>query len=48
MKLLIQHGRVIDPATGRDEIADILVQDGVIEQVGKNISSQDAEIIDAT
>ena len=33
MKLLIQHGRVIDPANARDEIADILVQDGVIQHI---------------
>ncbi|MBQ9885679.1 MAG: dihydroorotase [Lachnospiraceae bacterium] len=37
MKLLIKNGRVIDPASGRDGIFDVLVSDGVIEKVGKNL-----------
>lgn len=47
MNILIKNGRVIDPASGRDEIADILVQDGLISRIEKNISSDDADIIDA-
>ena len=35
MKLLIQHGRVIDPATGRDEVADVAVAAGRILGIGK-------------
>ena len=35
MKILIQHGRVIDPATGRDEMADIAVAAGRILGIGK-------------
>ena len=30
MKLLIKGGRVVDPASGRDEVADVLVADGKI------------------
>jgi dihydroorotase len=30
MKLLIKGGRVVDPATGRDEVADVFVADGKI------------------
>lgn len=33
MKLLLQHGRVIDLANNRDEITDILLQDGVIQEI---------------
>ncbi len=31
--LLIKGGRVIDPASGRDETADVLVEDGVIRKI---------------
>ena len=37
MKLYIKNGRVIDPASGRDEIANILIIDGKISQIGKDI-----------
>ncbi len=35
MKILIQHGRVIDPATGRDEVTDVAVAAGRILGIGK-------------
>ena len=35
MKILIQHGRVIDPASGRDEVADVAVAAGRILGIGK-------------
>ncbi len=35
--LLIRGGRVVDPAHGRDEIADLLVVDGVIQAVGRRL-----------
>ncbi|WP_127088248.1 amidohydrolase family protein [Aquabacter cavernae] len=45
---LIKGGRVIDPATGRDEIADIGIAAGVITAIG-NIPAEDAETrIDAS
>lgn len=37
MKMLIKGGRVVDPSNGLDDIADILVKDGVIVAVEKNI-----------
>ena len=33
-KLLIRGGRVIDPANGVDQVADVLVEDGKIVAVG--------------
>ena len=27
-KLLLRNGRVLDPASGRDEVADVLLTDG--------------------
>jgi dihydroorotase len=47
--LLIKHGRVIDPASGHDAIADVLIENGVISGIGKDIAaSQGTEIFDAT
>jgi dihydroorotase len=35
MKILIQNGRVVDPATGRDEAADVAIAAGRIVAIGK-------------
>lgn len=35
MKILIQNGRVVDPATGRDEAADVAIAAGRIVSIGK-------------
>jgi dihydroorotase len=47
-KLLIRNGRVIDPATQFDGIADILVEDGRIAGVGRDIDAVGAEVFDAS
>jgi len=47
-RLLIHGGRVLDPASGRDEVADVLLVNGVVEAVGARLSAADAEVIDAT
>lgn len=47
MKLLVKGGRVIDPENKRDELLDILVEDGKITRVGKNLKAKDAETLDA-
>lgn len=46
-RVWIRGGRVIDPASGRDELADVLLEDGRVEAVGQDISPSDAEILDA-
>jgi imidazolonepropionase-like amidohydrolase len=47
--LLLEGGHVLDPATGRDEIADVLVRDGNIEAIGRSLGHPDgAEILDCT
>ena len=33
--ILIKDGRVIDPQTGLDETLDLVIQDGVIKEIGK-------------
>ena len=35
--VLLQGARVIDPANGLDGIADVLISDGKIAQVGPNL-----------
>ncbi len=45
--LVLRGGRVIDPASGRDESADVLVRDGRIERIGPGIEGGDAEVIRA-
>ena len=48
-QLLIRGGRVIDPDQGVDRIADVLVEDGVIKGVERNIEPPDgARTVDAT
>lgn len=47
--LVIRGGRVIDPASGRDEMADVVVECGVIRRVGPGAgdSAAGAQVIDA-
>ena len=46
--LLIQGGRIMDPATGRDEAADIRMEDGRITAIGANLPTAGTEVFDAT
>lgn len=39
MKILLKGGTVIDPASGLEEITDILIENRVIKRIGKNIRS---------
>jgi dihydroorotase len=46
--LLIKGGRVIDPASGHDALADIVVRSGRIEAISSSpVSSSDLDVIDA-
>ena len=45
--LLIRNGRIIDPANGMDEVADLCIEDGRIHAVGKGLSADGAEVMDA-
>jgi dihydroorotase len=46
--LLIKRGRVVDPASGFDEVADVLLADGKVRKIGKVSKPADAEVIDAS
>jgi len=34
-KILLKNGRILDPETRRDEIADILIEDDKISKIGQ-------------
>lgn len=46
MKQIFKGGRVIDPKNDLDGELDILVEDGIVQKVAKNIICEEAEIID--
>ncbi len=39
-KLLIKNCRVIDPASGRDGVADVWIEDGIVRGVGMGLSAK--------
>ncbi|MBR2045705.1 MAG: amidohydrolase family protein, partial [Agathobacter sp.] len=48
MKILIKGGRVLNPATNMDEIADVLVEDNKVVAIEKTIKEEADKVIDAT
>lgn len=47
MKLLIRRGRVIDPSQKLNGLIDVLIEHGRIVRLGKQLTSRDAEVVDA-
>ena len=47
-RLLIRGGRVLDPASDRDEVADLLVEDGAIAEIGSGLAAEGAEVVEAS
>ena len=47
MTILIKNGRVINPATKMDEIADVLVENGTVTKIEKGIKAKADREIDA-
>lgn len=47
-RLLIKNGRVIDPASGFDAIADLALEDGRIAALGANLDFANADVYDAS
>ena len=47
MSLLIKNGRVIDPTENRDGVFDILIKDGIVAEIGENLTAKADTIIDA-
>jgi len=44
MRILIAGGRVIDPASGVDEVVDLLIEDGRIVRIGKDVRGARCEV----
>jgi dihydroorotase len=47
-RLLIKNGRVIDPASRHDSVADVWIEGGVIKGVGTDLAASGADVFDAT
>ena len=47
LQLLIRGGRVVDPAQGVDDRLDLLIQDGKILRLGRDLAAPDAQILNA-
>lgn len=47
-RLIIKNGRVIDPASGHDAVADVAIEDGRIAALGVDLESGGAELFDAS
>jgi dihydroorotase len=46
MKLLLKNGRVVDPANGRDGAFDVLIENGAIARVERNLPADGAEVLE--
>ena len=47
MRLLIQGGRVVDPARNIDSQLDILIENGTIAHQGRGLDAEGAQVLDA-
>jgi dihydroorotase len=48
LKTLIRGGRVIDPASAMDQVTDLLIEDGLITQIGGEFAAFEGCVIDAS
>lgn len=46
MALLLKGGRVVDPAVGLDAVCDVLIRDGVIVEIGSDLTMAKGETVD--
>ncbi|TFG92115.1 MAG: dihydroorotase, partial [Myxococcales bacterium] len=47
-RILIRGGRVLDPSCDRDETIDLLLDEGRVASLGKNLRVDDADVVDAS
>jgi len=47
-RILIRGGRILDPQSGRDERADLLLEDGRVAALGSGLPTDGALLLDAT
>ena len=46
MKVLLKGGRLVDPASGHDATADVLVDGGLVAEAGPGLEAAGAEVVD--
>jgi len=46
-RVLIQGGRVLDPSQGLDEVTDLLIENGKVARIGRNLKADGAQTINA-
>jgi len=46
MKTILKGGRVVDPANGRDGEFDVLIEDGLVRRVQKDLPADGADVIE--
>ncbi len=46
-RILIRGGRLLDPSQGMDEITDLLIEEGKVARIGKNLKPEAAQTLDA-
>ncbi|MFL6220890.1 MAG: dihydroorotase, partial [Actinomycetes bacterium] len=46
MRTLLKGGRLVDPASGHDGTADVLVEDDRVAEVGRGLDDTGAEVVD--
>ncbi len=47
MKLLLKGGTIIDPTQNYNQVADLLIENGLVAQIGENLSTTGVEVFDA-
>lgn len=47
MRTLIKNGQVVDPSQKLNAVMDVLIEDGIIKEVGKNLKADADEVFDA-
>jgi dihydroorotase len=45
-KLLLRNARLLNPEKGLETVSDILIENGIIQKIGRNIKTKDAEVWD--
>ncbi|AJQ28091.1 dihydroorotase [Pelosinus fermentans] len=47
MKLLLKGGTIIDPTQNYNQVADLLIENGLVSKIGENLSTTGVEVFDA-
>jgi dihydroorotase len=47
LKLLLKGGTIIDPTQNYNQVADLLIENGLVSKIGENLSTTGAEVFDA-